>query len=93
MPDIAGGEVTFPELEGKKVGFILQKEEYLNRDGEKKFKMNLLHWLDFGSLKTYRELIENKPAKTAEMKVQDLLVETAAPQAETPNAIQDDLPF
>jgi hypothetical protein len=103
-----GQRYKFPELVGKKIAFHLQKKEYLNQKGELKYDMNLLHFYNPETLKTYKEQQMNLEAETSKVVVDDILVQqpkaaeaprtfashTAAPvESEQNFGNQDNLPF
>lgn len=53
------GEV-FPELCGKEIGLVLQKEKYTKNNGQEGFRMNLYGIFDAGSMLTASEIKEKK---------------------------------
>ncbi len=65
-------------LEGKPCQVGLQKVEYLNGSGEKKFKFEITHFFDLKTGCTYTELKDNKAAKSIAYVIEDVLIKDAA---------------
>lgn len=67
-----GNESFAPELEGKKLGFILQKCLITKNDGSDSYKFEIRQVFHPGTRKTFGELVENKPAELVDKLVATL---------------------
>jgi len=91
-----GDKVTLPSLCNKKISVGLQREEYQKNAGGIGYKMNVAHFFDAQSKKTYSELSENKEAKTHLRPIVDKLIQGVSNANATlspANTSADDLPF
>ena len=80
----------YVELLDKPIGVCLQKEHIAKKDGTPTFRMNLLHFYDAETKKTYSETVNKVEAKTWGRPVKD----KSAAAATTADAITGDgLPF
>lgn len=69
VPD---GNNKFTALINKKIGVVLEKEEYAKSDNSGiGYKFNVLHFCDHVSNKTYAESSQNKEAKAYKQEVKD----------------------
>ena len=67
--------MKFQMLINKRIGVVLEREEYLKSDGSGiGYKFNVLHFCDQVSNKTYSESSQNKEAKSYKQEVKDNLV-------------------
>jgi hypothetical protein len=64
-----------PTLAGKKVKVGLQKKEYRNKAGEKKYTFELTHFFDAVTGCTFTEKMDNRPANTIKMAILDILLD------------------
>ena len=101
--------VIAPELQDKRVGLLLQAEEYYNANNDVKVRMNFVASFDASSQLMAKELIEKKTAAEALPKAYERLMKQGDKKVEpaysydqagtygaNPNAPQDlddDLPF
>lgn len=67
-----GNDSFAPELEGKKLGFILQKVLTTKNDGSDSYKFEIKQVFHPGTRKTFGELVENKPAELVDKLVATL---------------------
>ena len=95
-----GNDNEFPGIYNKKIAFALQKEEYLNRENQKKFKLELLHFFHADSLQTFKEKSLGIPALVSQHPIKDILIEESTdpisgqPMGDMAQVEQDsDLPF
>lgn len=90
-----GMENEIPELCNRFVGITIQREDYKKKDGKIGWQMNLLHFHDYQTNKTYSELREGKEAKTYLRKIEDKLMASDGTNIEVPEigTDDDDLPF
>lgn len=86
---------TMPELCGKAIAVALQKEEYAKADGGVGYKMNILHFFDSKTKKTYSEKVNNKPALIVNREIKDKLINANTRQKTSGNQANNDsdLPF
>lgn len=73
----------FPILNNKKIAFALQKEWYYNKLGDKKYKLNLLHFFDHETSKTFAEKLANKDAKVFQSAIKDKVPDGASVEAQS----------
>lgn len=87
----------FTMLVNKKIGVVLQKEEYVKSDNSGiGYKFNVLHFCDHVSNKTYAESSQNKEAKAYKQEVKDKLLQSGMIQqnnTQNNTVPEDDLPF
>ena len=69
---VDGDKQVTPTLLGKKIKVGLQKREYYNRNGEKKYGFEITHFFDIKTGCTYSEKRDNKPAKMIELPIEDI---------------------
>ena len=100
-------DIIVPDIMNRKIALMLQRRDYLKNDGDIGFNMQILHFLDFQTLKTYKELKENKEAVTCRKEINDerlresISVNNSNNQLSyntefnktVSNHIEDDLPF
>jgi hypothetical protein len=58
-----GDKTVFGTLTGKRITVGLQKELYTNKNGEEKYKFNVVGFCDLGTKQTFDERANNKEAK------------------------------
>lgn len=87
----------FTMLVNKKIGVLLEREEYIKSDNSGiGYKLNVLHFCDHVSNKTYAESSQNKEAKAYKQEVKDKLLQSGMiQQSNTQNNTvpECDLPF
>lgn len=96
--DYSGGTVlTIPELEGREIGLVLQKELTSKTDGSDSYSFDIKMAFLPGSRKTLLEAMENKPAVTVDKIISTLKdkdsrkpqggmgQQQAVPQSDMPN--------
>lgn len=88
---------TLPDFCGRKCAIALQKEYYVNKKGDTKYKMNPLHFFYYDTKQTYGERADNKDAKIYLRKIEDKLPKNFETNIVDSNQLQqsqeDDLPF
>ena len=83
-------------LINKKIGVVLEKEEYAKSDNSGiGYKFNVLHFCDHVSNKTYAESSQNKEAKAYKQEVKDKFLQGNIQQTTQQNntVTEDSLPF
>ena len=86
----------FQMLVNKRIGVVLEREEYLKSDGSGiGYKFNVLHFCDQVSNKTYAESSQNKEAKAYKQEVKEKLLQSGSTQntIQQNTAQESDLPF
>lgn len=71
--------VVHPELENKPIGLALQKEEYLNSNGDTKYKFTIVAPFKVDTRQVAKEIINNQPAQALD-KIINRLIDKKQPQ-------------
>lgn len=79
----------YPDLIDKKIGLILQKEEYFNSNNELKYKFNIMAPFNAETQQTAREMIAKEKASDVERIVLTLVDRQAKQQKQTGSASND----
>ena len=91
--------MKFQMLLNKRIGVVLEREEYLKSDGSGiGYKFNVLHFCDHVSNKTYSESSQNKEAKSFKQEIKDKIINNTTitnnqQQQQQTNKQEEDLPF
>jgi hypothetical protein len=87
-----GDRTIIPAFCQKKIAVALQREDYLKNNGTVGYKMNILHFFDAVTKKTYAELSSGKEAKTYLREIKDKPLNENQTVSNSPN-MEEDLPF
>lgn len=99
LPEIKG---EYKAAEGKVIGLVLQREEYLKKDDTIGYKMNIVHFYNAGTKQMAEEILDSTDAKRLEnITVSDKLLSNEPPSSmsQRPNSekdhdfADDDIPF
>lgn len=89
---------TYPELMNKRIGIVLQREEYLNKLGEVKSKFNIFSCFDAETRQTATEILDKSKAERldkllAHLKDKTLTKPTIQQPSQSIDDFDDDIPF